>query len=87
LIEDALWDHEASAATPPHFTDEGFRAALKIFMAAALDKMWTLQRVEVMPLQDRAAMAEALGNEVRRVVKTYLDIDSRELYKPAKSTV
>ena len=79
-IEQALWHHEAANATPPKFTDDGFRAATKIFMAACLDRMWNLQSSEKMTIEDRMAMAQSMGEEIHKIVKVYLDIDTHTLY-------
>lgn len=80
-IENALWDFEATRATRPEFTDDGFRAALKIMMAALLDKMWGLQKNESMPMEVRCDMAQKAGEQMRQLVKTYTDIDAHDLYK------
>lgn len=80
-IEQTIWEHEIWGGGQPHYTDEGFRAAVKIFMSALLDKMFNLQTTENLDISDRAAMAESLGKEVRRMVKTYCDIDTHELYE------
>ena len=76
-IELALLEHEG----PIEFTHEGFRAALKIFFDAMLDKMWALQTNEDIDQQDRELMAEKLGEELRAMVKTYTNIDTFDLYK------
>jgi len=80
-IENAIWDFEANVELPPKFTEEGFRASIKIFMSAALDKMWTLQRNEKMNISDRAAMAQKMGEDLRQLVKTYTDVDTHTLYR------
>jgi hypothetical protein len=79
-IEDALWDHEILIGEQPYFTNDGFRAAVKIFMSAMMDKMYTLQKSEDIELEDKAAMAESLGRQIRTLVKTYCNIDTHELY-------
>jgi hypothetical protein len=79
-IEDALWDHEVLCGEQPYYTNDGFRAAVKIFMSAMMDKMYELQKSEDIELEDKAAMAESLGNQVRILVKTYCNIDTHELY-------
>lgn len=79
-IEQTLWEYEAWGGEQPHYTDEGFRAAVKIFMSALMDRMYSLQDKEDLVLQDRGAMAESLGRQVRLLVKTYCDIDTHELY-------
>ena len=81
-LESALWEHEAAIGGPPRFTDEGFRAATKIFMAALMDKMWTLQAAESLPIDVRSDMALKAGEQVRQVVKTFTNIDTHDLYKP-----
>jgi hypothetical protein len=45
-IESALIEFEINVARPPEYTDEGFRASVKIFLSVMLDKMWKLQEDE-----------------------------------------
>ena len=80
-IELALLEFEANVARPPEYTDEGFRAAIKIFMSAILDKMWKLQENEDIDIDARADMATKLGNELRNMVRVYTNIDTHNLYK------
>jgi hypothetical protein len=80
-IESALLEFEANVARPPQYTDKGFRAAIKIFMSAMLDKMWKLQENEDIDIDARADMAEKLGNELRNMVRIYTNIDTHSLYK------
>ena len=80
-IESALLEFEANVARPPEYTDEGFRAAVKIFMSAMLDKMWKLQENEDIDIDARADMATKLGNELRNIVRVYTNIDTHNLYK------
>ena len=80
-IELALLEFEANVARPPEYTDEGFRAAVKIFMSAMLDKMWKLQENEDIDIDTRADMAKKLGNELRNMVRVYTNIDTHNLYK------
>ena len=79
-IEEKIWLFEADVAEKPNYTSDGFRAAVKIFMSALMDKMWELQVEENMPFETRADMAEKLGAEIRNIVKTYTNIDTQELY-------
>lgn len=79
-IEDALWDHEFNVQTPPGFTDAGFRAATKIFMAAVMDRMWQLQSAEGMDIETRKSMAQKAGEDVRELVKVYTNVDTTKLY-------
>lgn len=80
-IEDAMWDHEINNATPIDLTDEGFRAAVKIFATALMSKEWELQEKENLALEDREAMSMKCGQEIRRIVKTFTDIDTHSFYK------
>ena len=80
-IESALIEFEANVARPPEYTDEGFRAAVRIFLSAMLDKMWKLQEDEGIDINTRADMAEKLGNELRNIIRVYTNIDTHNLYK------
>jgi hypothetical protein len=79
-IENALWEFEANRAIKPEFPVEALRASAKIFMSVMMDKMWELQEKEGMPMWDRENMAIRCGESLRAFVKTYVDIDTVELY-------
>lgn len=79
-IEDTLWEFEANSGSKPEFTMEGFRAAVKIFMAVMMDKVWELQTDEYMSIEDRLNMVQKCGEEVRKVVKTFTNLDAHEFY-------
>ena len=80
-IESALIEYELNINRPPQYTNEGFRAAVKIFLSAMLDKMWKLQEDENIDINTRADMAEKLGTEIRNIVRIYTNIDTHNLYK------
>lgn len=80
-LEMVLLEHEANLSTKPEYTIGGFRAAIKIFMSVMLDKMWELQVKENMEQPDRENMAVKLGEEIRKLVKTYVNIETYDLYK------
>lgn len=80
-IEETLWEFEAHNETKPEFTQDGFRASIKIFMSVLMDKMWELQCNENLSLDDRCAMAQKLGEDLRKLVKTYTDINTIKLYE------
>jgi hypothetical protein len=80
-IESTLMEFEINVAKPPEYTDEGFRASVRIFLSAMLDKMWKLQEDEGIDINTRADMAEKLGNEIRNIVRVYTNIDTHSLYK------
>lgn len=80
-IEDTLWDFEAISGGKPKFTNEGFRAAMKIMMSALMDKMWELSTDENINFEIRKSMAEKAGKDFRQFIKTYTNIDTHEMYK------
>lgn len=41
-IEETLWEFESNYPTKPEYNIDGFRASIKIFMSALMDKMWEL---------------------------------------------
>jgi len=79
-IEAAIIDHEYFVQTPPDFSEDGFRAALKIFTCAMLDKMWKMQIDDKMDLNDRNNMATKLGEELSKLIHIYTGVDTKKLY-------
>lgn len=80
-IENTLWDFEADDGDKPEYTEEGFRASIKIFMSAMIDKMWEHQDKLSLGFEDRALMGEKLGAELRAIIMAYTGIDSHKIYK------
>jgi len=84
ILEDiaaSIWDFEQDNPTSLHqFDNYGFRAAIKIFSSAVMDRALELQEKEDMPKEARLHMAEELGEKIRRLVKVYTDVDTRTLY-------
>ena len=80
-IEDIILDFEYESGEKPDYSLSAFRAATKIFMSALMDKMWDLQVQENISQEDRENMATKAGEELRRLVKTYTNIDTFDLYK------
>lgn len=76
-IENTLWEFEGK----PNYQAKALPAACKIFISVLMDRMWELQAAENMPDAQRCEMAESLGNEIRKLVKTYTGIDTHEMYK------
>ena len=79
-IEDVILDFEYECGQKPNYSLSAFRAAIKIFMSALLDKMWDLQVEEKISQEDRENMATKAGEELRKLVKTYTNIDTFDLY-------
>lgn len=80
-MEDVLWEWEFFNSGAPNYTDGGFRGAVKIFTSAMMDKIWRLQEDESIDFDDRVAMVEKCGSEIRALIKTYTNIDTHNLYK------
>lgn len=80
-LEEIIWQHEVYDGRKPEYTKEGFRAAIKIFMSAVMDKTFDLQEHENMGLEDKVNMVTKLGEDLRKLIKTYTNIDTHELYK------
>lgn len=78
-IESALWEFESLSKGRPYFTDAGLRAAIKIFSTAIFDKMWELCERENLGQKDRINMAMSLGDQIRKMVKTFTNIDPHNL--------
>ena len=62
------------------YGDDAFRASTVIFMTTLMDRMWVLQEKEDLPIEDRKNMAEKAGQELRKLVKTFTDIDTFNFY-------
>lgn len=84
-VADTLWEFEANNNMKPEFTNDGFNAALKIFMAVLMDKIWELQSAEKMEMDDRLKMVFQAGTDVRNLVKTYTGIDTHAIYQKDKT--
>ncbi len=77
-IEMILLEHNDSK---PNYPPDSFRAITFIFMSAMMDKMYDLQNNENIAQEDRGAMATKCGEDLRKFVKMYTDIDTHNLFK------
>jgi hypothetical protein len=80
-IENAIWEHDFANIGKPNYSIEAFRASIKIFMSILMDKMWELQCNEKLNIEDKSNMAQKAGEELRKLVKTYTNIDTHSLYE------
>ena len=80
-IENTIWEFEANVGIKPNYPDDSLKSATKIFMSVVMDKIFNLQNNEKMDMEDRLKMAEACGKDIRKLIKTYTDIDTHEFYK------
>ncbi len=79
-IEATLWEFDAYKAEKPEYTLEGFRAAVKIFSSAVMDRMYERQRAAGLTFPEAAAEADKVGNEIRALVLSATGIDPILLY-------
>lgn len=81
-IELALLEFEINLpGRKPQYTDAGFLAATIIFSSVCQDKMWELMEREKMTFEDRCNMSTKLGEEIRKLIQVYCDIDTREMVR------
>ena len=80
-IEETLIEFEANQRGNPQFENEAFRAALKIFMAVVMQRMYEMQHKEDMPLEQRKEMSFKFGNDLKKMIFTFTGIDTHELYE------
>jgi hypothetical protein len=80
-LEKAIWSFEVYNLGKLNYTEDGFRASIKIFMSTLMDKIWELQEKEGMDIENRGKMVEKAGEDLRKLIKIYTDIDTHELYK------
>lgn len=80
IMENALWEYECANSSVPGFDDDSFRSIIKLFAAALLERVWQLQERESLCDEDRINMALAAASELKKLIKTYTDIDTEGLY-------
>lgn len=83
-IEATLWEFEANDGVKPNYSFEGFRASVKIFMSAILDKFFEKQQTEGVSQEDTLNAVEKLGQDVRELVFKATGIDTHQLYNNQK---
>lgn len=79
-IEATLWEYEVYSGKKPCYSFEGFRAAVKIFMSALLDKMYEKQQAEGMSQTEMEEAAIKTGNDIRELVKSATGLDTTLFY-------
>lgn len=80
-IEDTLWQHEFTLGTQFQYEDGAIKSSCKILMSVIMDKMWDLQQGENIDFEDRVNMAQKLGEDLRKLIKTYTGLDTHDFYK------
>jgi len=80
-IESTIVEFDYYKGTKPEYTKDAMRAATKIFMSVLMDKMYELQDKEKIDFDDRLNMAEKAGKELKKLIKTFTNIDTLDFYK------
>lgn len=81
-IELALLEHqvgEISQHIPLKFTENGFKAGLKIFMDIIMDEYWKQVLKEGISQIDAELKAKEIGTDIRKLIRLHLEIDTFKL--------
>jgi len=63
----------------PNFTNRDFLNAVIIFQTALMDKLFDNQNYDKMDVENRMKMAEACGNDLRKFIHTYTNLDTHNI--------
>ena len=74
-VELAITDYTKQVGNKPNYDKHALRSATNIFISVLMDRVWELQEKEEMDLDIRNKMAMKCGEEVKKLVKVYTDID------------
>jgi hypothetical protein len=81
-VEAAIADYTTQVGTKPNYDKYALRSATNIFISVLMDRVWELQEKEEMDLDTRTKMAVKCGEEVKKIVKVYTDIDMESYVEP-----
>jgi len=74
-IEDLILEHQVMMGEKPNFTEGALIASVTIFASCLMDKIWELQEREGIDMEHRLAMVKQAGEDIRKIVRTYADVD------------
>jgi len=80
-ISDGIWEFESYELGQPNYDDVALEYASKIFISVMMDKIWNLQQEEDMPMEERMKMVIKCGEDIKKIIKTYTDMDSHDFFK------
>ena len=63
----------------PNFTNRDFMNTIIIFQTALMDKLFDNQNYDKMDIENRMKMAEACGNDLRKFIHTYTNLDTHNI--------
>ena len=68
-----------TAEIKPNYSNDAFIDATLIFQSVLIDKIFDCQDFDDMPMKYRSEMVTAAGNELRKLIKTYTNLDTFDL--------
>lgn len=68
-----------NAEIKPNFSNNALLDATLIFQTVLIDKIFDCQDFDNMPMKYRSEMATSAGNELRKLIKTYTNLDTFDL--------
>ena len=63
----------------PNFTNRDFMNTIIIFQTALMDKLFDNQNYDKMDIENRMKMTEACGNDLRKLIHTYTNLDTHNI--------
>lgn len=75
-VEVAMAEYNKMVGRKPNYDRYALRSAVNIFISVLMDRVWELQEKEEMDIDTRKKMAQSCGDEIRRIVKIYTDLDT-----------
>jgi len=75
-VEVAVAEYGKIVGSKPNYEKYALRSAINIFVSVLMDRVWELQEKEEMDIETRNKMAKSCGEEIRRIVKIYTDLDT-----------
>jgi hypothetical protein len=63
----------------PNYTNRDFMNAVIIFQTALMDKLYDNQDYDKMDLENREKMAVKCGEDLRKLIHTYTNLDTHKL--------
>ena len=80
-LEKTIFEYQVhtDGELPPKYPEIALYHAMEIFAHVLMDKIWDLIKKKEIELPDACKMAEACGNDIRKLIKTYTGIDMPEL--------
>ena len=79
ILEYIANDYLDQNGEKPNFTNRDFMNTIIIFQTALMDKLFDNQNYDKMDIENRMKMAEACGNDLRKFIHTYTNLDTHNI--------